>query len=197
MQNCSTKQQLLLFLSNAFNTRHQLDTVYLNISKAFDTVCHINSLHKLSTIHLISLENRFQFVLINNMCSTLLAIISGVPQGRTFAIYNIHERSSQCYPLEQSLPFCTDMTPNVLNISRVLKTSQHDLDNLSSWPTTSCLSFNSYKSIHISFNCKISASYNIRDIPINTTHSHKDLGIVTNDSLNWNFHYDAILSKVY
>ena len=48
MKNHSTAQQLLLFQSNAFASRHQLDTVYLDITKAFDTVCHINLLQKLN-----------------------------------------------------------------------------------------------------------------------------------------------------
>ena len=47
MKNHSTTQQLLLFLSNAFASRHQLDIVYLYITKAFDSVCHINLLQKL------------------------------------------------------------------------------------------------------------------------------------------------------
>ena len=50
MQNHSTTQQLSLFLSDAFTTLHQLDTIYLDISKAFDTVCHAHLLHKLSNI---------------------------------------------------------------------------------------------------------------------------------------------------
>jgi len=40
-------------------------------------------------------------------------------------------------------------------------------------------------------------SYYTRGMPISTTHSHKDLGMVINDNLNWNVHHDAILSKAY
>ena len=52
MQNRSTTQQLLLFLSNAFTAHHQLDTIYLDISKAFDTICHAHLLQKLSTFNI-------------------------------------------------------------------------------------------------------------------------------------------------
>ena len=38
---------------------------------------------------------------------------------------------------------------------------------------------------------------NIRGNPINTTHSHKDLGVIISDNLNWNTHHDAILGKAY
>ena len=48
MQNRSTTQQLLIFLSNAFTVHYQMDTIYLDISKAFDTICHAHLLQKLS-----------------------------------------------------------------------------------------------------------------------------------------------------
>ena len=59
------------------------------------------------------------------------------------------------------------------------------------------LSLNPSKSIHISFNQAISTSYNIIGNSINTTHSHKDLGVIVSDNLNWNLHHNAILSKAY
>ena len=70
-------------------------------------------------------------------------------------------------------------------------------NDLASWSVTSHLSFNPLKSTHVSFNQNISTSYNIRGNPINTTHSHKDLGVIISDILNWNIHHDAILSKAY
>ena len=80
MQNCSTTQQLLLFLLDAFTTHHQLDTIYLDISKAFDTVCHAHLLHKLSSFNISGnlwiwfKEYSSQFVSINN--TTILNRIS-------------------------------------------------------------------------------------------------------------------------
>ena len=210
MQNRSTTQQLLLFLSNAFNTRQQLDTVYLDISKAFDTVCHAKLLNKLSAFNISGnlwlwfknyLTNRFQFVSINNEYSTLLPVISGVPQGSILGpLLFIMYMNDLPDAIHWSKAFLFADDTKCFKQIKSLEDQQHfqhDLDNLSSWCTTSCLSFNSSKSIHISFNCKISTSYNIRDTPINSNHSHKDLGIIINDSLNWNFHHDAILGKAY
>ena len=74
---------------------------------------------------------------------------------------------------------------------------QHDLNLLFNWSFMSNLSFNSSKSIHVSFNQTISTSYNISGNPINTIHGHKDLGVIVSDNLNWNIHHDAILSKAY
>ena len=48
------------------------------------------------------------------------------------------------------------------------------------------MSFTPSKTILISFNQIISTSYNLSGNPINTTHSHKDLGVIVSDNLNWN-----------
>jgi len=52
LQNRSTTQQLLSFLSNAFNDRNQLDVIYLDIRKAFDTVSHPHLLTKLPSFNI-------------------------------------------------------------------------------------------------------------------------------------------------
>ena len=74
---------------------------------------------------------------------------------------------------------------------------QHDLNCLSNWSTTSLLSFHSSKSTHLSFKCKFTSTYNINGNPINTSHLHKDLGVLISDNLNWNEHHDYILKKAY
>ena len=204
MQNRSTTQQLLIFLSNVFTVHHHLDTIiiYLDISKAFDTICHTHLLQKLPcTTYLIiygsgSLTNRFLFVSINNSHSYLLPVVSGLLQGSILG----------------ALLFILYMNnlPDVIHWSRALlfaddtkyfkhikshddeQSLQTDLHDLASRSVTSHLSFNPSKSIHVSFNQTIFTSYNIRGNPINTTHSHKD-----SDNLNWNIHHDAILSKAY
>ena len=49
----------------------------------------------------------------------------------------------------------------------------------------------------MSFNSKITTSYNINDGPIKTSHLHKDLGVMISDDLNWEKHHDYILKKAY
>jgi len=90
LKNKSTTQQLILFLSNVFNNRHQLDVIYLDISKAFDTVSHSHLLSKLLSFNIggeiwswfrAYITNRYQYVSINNSNSCLLPVESGVLQG--------------------------------------------------------------------------------------------------------------------
>ena len=93
LQDHSCLQQLLLLLDNihkAFNGKSQLDAMYLDISKAFDSVPHMELLYKLHlfgiTGHLWGwfqqyLLNRYHCIDINNHLSEYLPVLSGVPQG--------------------------------------------------------------------------------------------------------------------
>ena len=90
IQNHSSVQQLLLLLSDIFTSHHQLDLIYLDVTKAFDSVSHSHLLHELTTFNiggelwawfLAYVTNRSQFVSINGCNSHLLPVESGVPQG--------------------------------------------------------------------------------------------------------------------
>ena len=70
-----------------FHLVTQFDTIYLNISKAFDSIshshllCHFNISGSLWLWLQAYRSNRFQFVSINNCYSNLLSVIPRVPQG--------------------------------------------------------------------------------------------------------------------
>ena len=93
VRNRSTLQQLLLysdFLSNAYDDRQQMDSIYLDIRKAFDTVPHARLLSKIWTTGITGnlwvffkayLSGRQQCVVIDNHLSEWLPVSSGVPQG--------------------------------------------------------------------------------------------------------------------
>ena len=93
LRNCSTVQQLLthlLSISSSLSCHCQTDVIYLDIQKAFDSVCHNTLLQKLwdagicgATWRIIRayLDDRVQFVSVNKSHSGLLPVTSGVPQG--------------------------------------------------------------------------------------------------------------------
>lgn len=86
-------QQLLLFLdyiiSNVDN-KNQVDAVYFDFSKAFDSVPPSELLFKLRASEIVGnlwewlkayLSDRHQYTVVNNCTSGMLPGISGVPQG--------------------------------------------------------------------------------------------------------------------
>jgi len=89
----STVQQLLLFLNKVtsyVDSNTRCDTIYLDFSKAFDSVSHNELLVKLWRIRVTNnvwywlreyLYDRRQCVSTNGHYSNLLPVISGIPQG--------------------------------------------------------------------------------------------------------------------
>ena len=74
----------------AFDSKSQLEAIYLDISKAFDSVLHMELLYKLHLFGITGnllgwfqqyLMNRYDCVDINNHLSEHLPMLSGVPQG--------------------------------------------------------------------------------------------------------------------
>ena len=161
--------QLLIFLSNAFTVHYQMDTIYLDISKAFDTICHTHLLQKLSMYNISGnlwlwfknyLTNRFQFVSINNSHSYLLPVISGVPQGSILGplLFILYMNDLHDVIYWSSALLFADDTKCFKHIKSPddEQSLQNDLHNLASWSVASHLSFNPSKSTHVSFNQNIS-----------------------------------------
>ena len=81
---------MLLFIDSIVNHPSQTDVIYLDISKAFDTVSHGILLNKLWYFGISGslwawfknyLSNCYQRVSFNNNLSHTLPVVSGVPQG--------------------------------------------------------------------------------------------------------------------
>ena len=93
MRRKSTVLQLIISLQAIYNnvdTNTDCYALYLDFSKAFDSVSHATLLEKLrlfgiggSLLRLLSsyLTNRVQCVKLNNIISASLPVTSGVPQG--------------------------------------------------------------------------------------------------------------------
>ena len=89
----STVTQLLVSIYNwmkSMDNKKAVDAIYLDFSKAFDTVPHKRLIHKLKMygIHdnVLSwitdfLSNRSHYVTVNNSSSDSVPVTSGVPQG--------------------------------------------------------------------------------------------------------------------
>ena len=145
----STITNLLLFtnyVSQSFESGHEVDALYIDFSKAFDSVSHIRLLQKVWNAGIRSnlyrwmrsyLTHHTQFVRINNCLSHSIICTSGVPQGShldpiLFIIFindlveSVHFASCLIYADDIKL-YCS-----VTSVSDALKL-QHDLDAVCTW----------------------------------------------------------------
>ena len=89
----SSLQQLPLYINNLITAKEdscQVDTIYVDFKKAFDTVPHATLLNKLQDYGITGdvfnfykayLSNHLQCVNVNGILSDFLPVLSGVPQG--------------------------------------------------------------------------------------------------------------------
>jgi len=212
----NTILQLLTVLedwTSAIDSDGQVDTVYLDFAKAFDTVPHKRLLCKLKAYgisgQLLSwiedfLSNRKQRVNINGNSSGYCDVVSGVPQGSIlgpllFVIYinDVPDNvKSSCYLFADDTKLY-----NVIRSEDDQKQLQSDIFALCKWSSEWMLRFNVQK-------CKVlnigqtTFDSNYQMLDKNRTLSYiineeteKDLGVHFTSSLNFELHISKIVNK--
>ena len=152
------------------------------------------------------LTSHHQYVAVNEKRCKLLLVLSGIPQGSIlgplfFAIY-VNDLPSV---VSHSIPFLfADDTKCVKSIvsDNDRCQFQEDLSNLNSWSQRWHLHFNSSKFRLIKFHLNTVSSSNTHSYIINgqtieSSTSHKYLGILLTDTLNWEEHYHCISLRAY
>ena len=186
-----------------------VDLVYMDYSKAFDSVCHYTLLRKLHCIGIqgcllgwleVFLSRRMMKVKINSSASESVAVSSGVPQGSVlgpllFLIYiNYVVSDVLCY-----YKIFADDTKLYLGFSRSDITSSNDFHHSIDALTNSSLSWglkmNAAKCVVMRFcsnNSDIlfsgTSPYHINGSPIDFVSSHSDLGITVDRNLKFHSH---------
>ena len=216
LKNHSSIQQLLCFLnsvSSALDSKAQMDVIYLDFNKAFDSVSHGGLLLKLRLLGINGnvwkwilnyLSNRQQLVSINGVRSTVLTVTSGVPQGSILGplFFLVFINDLPDYVTHSQVHLFADDTKcsKVIKYIDDVSILQDDINCLLSWSVEWLLRFNDSKCIHMRFcSSKPShdSSFNMSGTLITTSTSHKDLGIVLQENLKFDAHYEKISAKAY
>ena len=191
--------------------------VFLDLSKAFDTVSHDRLIKKLSTIgfsqetiHWFTcyLSNRTQVTSVGLEKSTTKPVQVGVPQGSIlgpllFLIYvnDLPSTVNNCditLYADDTVLFCS--AKSAIELEQKLNS---DLLNLSHWFAANRLTLNTSKCKFMVFtsNAKLtrlnSVSLLIDNCPLSRAESFKYLGITLSPTLSWSDHVEAISNKIY
>lgn len=213
----STELALADAVNNIYNSLDKNNTcvgVFLDLSKAFDTIDHKILLSKLffygirgTTLNWLDsyLSNRYQYTLYKNSKSELAKIACGVPQGSIlgpllFIIYvndivNVSD-------IAKTILFADDTniffdSQNLLSSHKTVST---ELTKFSSWFAANKLSLNIEKTNYMVFNASHSFRWDhnitMNDKIINRVNTTKFLGVHIDNKLSWRDHISAVCNRV-
>ena len=201
-------------LTHAIEDGEYVIGVFLDFSKAFDTVDHGILLDKLFHYGIRGcaynwfasyLSNRKQFVSYNGVQSEKQTIECGVPQGSIlgpllFLVY-INDLPDIC---QHTFPVLFADDTNLFfsgkNIDYLEQTINTELDRITLWLKANKLSLNIKKTQFMMFSGfkknKPSIKLNIEGEPISETIKSKFLGVIIDNKLSWKDHIAYISGKI-
>ncbi|CAF1329588.1 unnamed protein product, partial [Didymodactylos carnosus] len=206
--------EIIHYINKGMDENVFVQGVFLDISKAFDTVWHRGLLHKLESYGIKGsllqwfksyLSDRRIVTVVSGTTSTERKINSGMLQGSVlgpllFLLY-INDIDDN---LENLCKLFADDTC-IFGSGRDLKLSvdalNRDLQRLSEWSDTWSLSFNVKKCKSILFmkNRRLASptlGMNNINIPLSDVDEHVHLGLLFSTDMTWTKHVDRLVAKV-
>jgi len=188
---------------------HLVDVIYIDFSRAFDSVIHRKLLLKLSCLgvngHLLNwisafLNGRYQCVTIDNYYSQWVEVISGVPQGSVLGPILFLLFVNDATVIWQHLSLYADDLKlySDVSVDSNVDSLQSALDKLADWAQVWQLSINTEKTqvLHLGTN-NPHKIYFLSGVQLNAVESARDLGIEIGSNYSFDIHIDSIIARAY
>ena len=192
---------------------HSVSTqaIFFDVSKAFDKIWHRGLIYKLEAVGIRGpllawfqnyLDNRTQAVVIKGSKSDFLDVQAGVPQGSVlgptlFLIY-INDLN---YSITSTIKLFADDTSMYLALNDdVIRTRilNSDMLKISNWAKKWKVNFNSEKTELLDV-CKrnviLTNQLYFNNANLQSSTSHKHLGLILQGDCKWDFHVTSIIAK--
>lgn len=191
----------------------QVDMVYLDFSKAFDSVSHRLLIRKLKMYgfhgNLLDwliqyLSGRQQRIVLEGETSDWLPVTSGVPQGSILGplLFLLYINDMPLITHSTTLALFADDAKcfKAIRSQDDAQQLQSDLDRLSTWSDTWKLKFNSSKCKVMSVTRKSAANridydYSLNNLVLEHVGTFKDLGVVIDSTLSWRANIQTLLTR--
>ncbi len=204
---------LVNLITSYLDKSEKVAGVFLDLSKAFDSLDHTILLQKLHAYGFRGpiyswlksfITNRFQCVLHNGIQSNFLKISRGIAQGSIlgpllFILYinDLHLVSNKC----KFVLFADDTTIlfNGKNVAHLERTISNELAIISKWFITNRLALNLKKTCIIPLYVRkplLFYSIYINDTIIPCLSNTRFLGVFIDSQLNWSYHINFVCNKI-
>lgn len=185
--------------------------LFLDLSKAYDTIPHfalVKKLHKMGIrgkaedLIVSYLENRPQITKIGNSFSNEGFITTGLPQGTIVSplLFNLYVNDLLQLELSGETGAFADDTRHLCtgkNRKELYENANKDFEKIKNWLTINLLTLNTDKTVYIEFTTKMrndNLSYSVNGIQ--RVSETKYLGIIVDEGLKWDSHINNVTCKI-